>query len=66
MKLEGHHFDTIEVIDETQVALNTLTEHDFQNAFKEMAEALGMVHTRVVRKIRIPMIFYNEKHVYWH
>jgi hypothetical protein len=23
--------------------LNTLTEHDFQNAFKKMAEALGTV-----------------------
>jgi hypothetical protein len=22
--------------------------------------------TRVVRKIRLPMIFHNEKHVYWH
>jgi hypothetical protein len=21
---------------------------------------------RVVRNIRFPMIFYNEKHVYWH
>jgi hypothetical protein len=23
-------------------------------------------YTRVVRKIRFPMIFHNEKHVYWH
>jgi hypothetical protein len=23
-------------------------------------------NTRVVRKIRFPMIFHNEKHVYWH
>jgi hypothetical protein len=22
--------------------------------------------TRVVHKIRVPMIFHNEKHVYWH
>jgi hypothetical protein len=36
MKLKGSHFDTIEVIEaETQVALNTLTEHDFQDAFKK-------------------------------
>jgi hypothetical protein len=24
------------------------------------------IYTRVVRKIRVPMIFHNEKHVYWH
>jgi hypothetical protein len=36
MKLKGSHFDTIEVIEaETQVALNTLTEHDFQDALKK-------------------------------
>jgi hypothetical protein len=23
-------------------------------------------YTKVVRKIRFPMIFHNEKHVYWH
>jgi predicted helicase len=42
-----HHFDTIEVIEaESQAVLNTLTDHDFQDAFKKMAEALGMGHTR--------------------
>jgi hypothetical protein len=31
----GSHFDTIEVIEaESQAVLNTLTEHDFQGAFK--------------------------------
>jgi hypothetical protein len=25
-----------------------------------------MNNMRVVRKIRFPMIFHNEKHVYWH
>jgi hypothetical protein len=30
---------------ESQTALNTLTEHDFQDAFKKMAEGLGTVHT---------------------
>jgi hypothetical protein len=36
MKLKGRHFDTIEVIEaESQVVLNTLTEHDFQDAFKK-------------------------------
>jgi hypothetical protein len=41
IKLKGHHFDTIEVIEaESQAVLSTLTEHDFQGAFK-MAESLG-------------------------
>jgi hypothetical protein len=35
IKIKGHHFDKIEVIEaESQVVLNTLTEHDFQDAFK--------------------------------
>jgi hypothetical protein len=34
-KLKGHHFDTIEVmVVESQAVLSTLTEHDFQDAFK--------------------------------
>jgi predicted helicase len=46
IKLKGSHFDINEVIEaESQVALNTLTEQDFQNAFKKMTEALGMVYT---------------------
>jgi hypothetical protein len=33
-KLKGRHFDTAEVIEaELQAVLNTLTEHNFQNAF---------------------------------
>jgi hypothetical protein len=44
--LKGRHLDTIEVIEaESQAVLSTLTEHDFQDAFK-MAESLGKVHTR--------------------
>jgi predicted helicase len=36
----------IEVIKaESQVVLNTITEHDFQDAFKRMAEALGKMYT---------------------
>jgi hypothetical protein len=36
MKLKGHHYDTTEVIEaESRAVLNTLTEHDFQNAFKK-------------------------------
>jgi hypothetical protein len=35
IKLKGRYFDTIEVIEaESQAFLNTLTEHDFQDAFK--------------------------------
>jgi predicted helicase len=46
IKLKGRHFDTIDVIEAAlQSMLNTLTEHDFQDAFKKMAEVLGMVHT---------------------
>jgi hypothetical protein len=36
------------VIDaETQAVLNTLTEHDFQDALKKMAKVLGMVRILV-------------------
>jgi hypothetical protein len=36
IKLLGRHFDTIEVIEsELQAVLNTLTEHDFEDAFKK-------------------------------
>jgi hypothetical protein len=44
-KLKGYNFDTIVVTEtESQAVLNTLTEHDFQEAFKKMEGALGMVH----------------------
>jgi predicted helicase len=50
VKLRGR---TIEVIEtETQAVLNTLTEHDFQNALKKMAEALGTAHTRERGQLR--------------
>jgi hypothetical protein len=36
IKRKGCRFDTIEVIEaESQAVLNTLTEHDFQDAFKK-------------------------------
>jgi hypothetical protein len=36
IKLKGRHFVTIDVIKaESQAELNTLTEHDFQDAFKK-------------------------------
>jgi hypothetical protein len=35
-KLKGHHFDTFEMTEaESQAVLNTLTERDFQDAFKK-------------------------------
>jgi hypothetical protein len=35
IKLKVRHFDTIEVLEaESQAVLNTLTEHGFQDAFK--------------------------------
>jgi hypothetical protein len=34
INLKGHHFDTVEVIEEElQAVLNILTENDLQNAF---------------------------------
>jgi hypothetical protein len=36
IKLKGRNFDTTEVIEaESQAVLNTLTEQDFQDAFKK-------------------------------
>jgi hypothetical protein len=36
IKPKGRHFDTTEVIEaESQAVLNTLTEHNFQDAFKK-------------------------------
>jgi hypothetical protein len=41
IKLKVRHFDTTEVVEEeSQAVLNTLTEHDLQDAFKKMVEAL--------------------------
>jgi hypothetical protein len=46
-QLRGHHFDIIEVIKaEPRAVPNALTEHNFQEAFKKMAEAVGTMHTR--------------------
>jgi hypothetical protein len=47
IKLKGHHFDIIEVIEaESVTALSTLTVHDFQDAFKKWQKLWGTVHTR--------------------
>jgi hypothetical protein len=47
IKLKGRHFDTTEVIEaESQAVLNTLTEHDFQDAFKNCRNAGNSVYGR--------------------
>jgi hypothetical protein len=39
IKLKGRRFVTLEMIEaELQAVLNTLTDHDFQDAFKKIAE----------------------------
>jgi hypothetical protein len=46
IKLKDRHFDTVEVAEaEQQAVLNSLTEHDFQDAFKKKSDRLGRVHT---------------------
>jgi hypothetical protein len=41
IKLKGRDFDTVEVIEaESLAVLNTLTEHDFQDAFKKLQKGL--------------------------
>jgi hypothetical protein len=36
MRLKSRHFDTFEAIEaESQAVLNTVTEHDFQDAFRK-------------------------------
>jgi hypothetical protein len=40
IKLKGSYFDTIEAIEaESRAVLNTLTEHDFQDAFKKLQKS---------------------------
>jgi hypothetical protein len=47
VKLKSHHVDTNEVIEaETQAVLNTLTEHDFQDAFKNGRSAGNGAYTQ--------------------
>jgi hypothetical protein len=54
IKLKGHHFDTIKLIKaESQGMLNTLIWHNFQDAFKKMAEALEAVHTCRMGLLRV-------------
>jgi hypothetical protein len=44
IKLKGRHFDTIEVIEAE--SMNTFTEHDFQDAFKNGRSAGNSAYSR--------------------
>jgi hypothetical protein len=47
-RLKGRHFDTLEVIEaELRVVPNTLTEHDFQDAFRNGRRAGNGAYTRM-------------------
>jgi hypothetical protein len=47
IKLEGRHFDTLEVMEaESHAVLNTLTEHNFQDAFKNGRTAGNGAYSR--------------------
>jgi hypothetical protein len=47
MKLTGRHFDTVEVIEaESEAELNTLTGHDYQDAFKNDRSAESGTYAR--------------------
>jgi hypothetical protein len=44
LKLKGRHFDTTEAMEaESQAVLNSLTEHDFQDAFKNGRSWRGLL-----------------------
>jgi hypothetical protein len=53
MKQKGRYYNTVEVIEaELQAVLNTLTEHNLQDAFTKMTEALGKcVHAEVLLRV---------------
>jgi hypothetical protein len=54
IKLKGRHFDTVKVIEaESQAVLNTLTEHDFQNASKNDRSAGNGAYARTGTTSRV-------------
>jgi hypothetical protein len=67
MKLKGRHFDTIEAIEaESQAVLNSLTEHDFQGAFKNGKSAGNGAYswkgsTFMVMVVRRPKVSFGPK-----
>jgi hypothetical protein len=47
MKLKGHHFDTVEVIEaELQAVLNSHIEQGIQDAFKNGRSAVNVAYAR--------------------
>jgi hypothetical protein len=66
IKSKGRHFDTIEVIEaESQAVLNTLTEHDFQDAFTNGGSAGNGAYERMGTAWRVmvasrPKIIFGE------
>jgi hypothetical protein len=57
IKPNGRHFDTFEAIKAgSQAMLNTLTEHDFQDAFKQNGRRTGNgAYTRKGTTLRVMM-----------
>jgi hypothetical protein len=54
IKLKCPHFDTIDMIEtESQAVLNTLTEHDFQDAFKNCGSAWNCAYAPKVTASRV-------------
>jgi hypothetical protein len=54
MELKGRHFDTTEVTEaESLAVLDTLTEHDFQNAFKNSRSAGNGAYARKGTTLRV-------------
>jgi hypothetical protein len=47
LKIKGRHFDTVEAMEaESQAVMNTLTEHDFQDPFKNGRSSGNGAYTR--------------------
>jgi hypothetical protein len=65
IKIRGHHFDAIEVIKaESQAVLNSLTEHDFQDAFKIDRSAGNGAYVQKVTTLRV-MVTSRPKLSFW-
>jgi hypothetical protein len=54
--MKGHHFDTVEAMEaESRAVLNTLTKHDFQDAFKTRRSAGNGAYERKGTTSRVMM-----------
>jgi hypothetical protein len=61
-KLKGSHVETIEVIEaESQTALNTLTEHNFQEAIKKWQNVENGAYGRKGTNSRV-MVYSRPKY----